>query len=39
MAHCATAAIVNLQVHGKCETITTRWRPVPLTWHFCYRWV
>lgn len=24
------------QVHGECETITTTWRPVPLTWHFCF---
>ena len=24
-------------MHDQCETITTQRRPVPLTWHFCYR--
>ncbi|KAK9846418.1 hypothetical protein WJX81_003415 [Elliptochloris bilobata] len=23
------------QVHGNCQTVVTRHRPVPLTWHFC----
>lgn len=22
--------------HGACETVRTRFRPVPLRWHFCY---
>ena len=25
-----------LQTHGPCNTITTRFRPVPLTWHWCH---
>ena len=25
-----------LQTHGPCKTITTRFRPVPLTWHWCH---
>ena len=25
-----------LQVHGQCETVMTRFRPVPLTWHYCH---
>ena len=24
------------QVHGRCETVVTKFRPVPLTWHFCF---
>ena len=24
------------QVHGECETTVTRFRPVPLTWQYCY---
>ena len=24
------------QVHGECETVITRFRPVPLTWHYCH---
>ena len=24
------------QVHGQCETVMTRFRPVPLTWHYCH---
>ena len=27
---------MDSQVHGHCETITTQWRPVPLTWLFCH---
>ncbi len=23
-------------MHGECETIVTRFRPVPLTWQYCY---
>ena len=26
-----------LQEHQECETIKTRFRPVPLHWHFVYR--
>ena len=25
------------QEHQECETIKTRFRPVPLHWHFVYR--
>jgi len=25
-----------VQVHGQCETVMTRFRPVPLTWHYCH---
>ena len=25
------------QVHGKCKTVVTKFRPVPLSWHFCYK--
>ena len=25
-----------LQTHGPCKTITTRFRPVPLTWQWCH---
>ncbi|KAL0028996.1 hypothetical protein WJX77_010606 [Trebouxia sp. C0004] len=24
------------KVHGQCETVMTRFRPVPLTWHYCH---
>ncbi len=27
---------VSTQVHGQCETVMTRFRPVPLTWHYCH---
>ena len=23
-------------MHGECQTIVTRFRPVPLTWQYCY---
>ena len=26
-----------MQVHGKCETVITKFRPVPLSWQFCYQ--
>ena len=26
----------DVQVHGGCETVVTRFRPVPLSWQFCY---
>ena len=26
-----------MQVHGKCETVVTKFRPVPLSWQFCYQ--
>lgn len=25
-----------MQVHGSCQTIVTKFRPVPLAWHFCF---
>ena len=28
--------MVWVQVHGQCETVMTRFRPVPLTWHYCH---
>ncbi|KAL3144002.1 hypothetical protein ABBQ32_003810 [Trebouxia sp. C0010 RCD-2024] len=24
------------KVHGQCQTVMTRFRPVPLTWHYCH---
>ena len=32
----AYACVSHGQVHGECETIVTRFRPVPLTWQYCY---
>lgn len=23
-------------MHGQCQTVVTRFRPVPLTWHYCH---
>ena len=28
--------VAMVQVHGQCETVMTRFRPVPLTWHYCH---
>ena len=28
---------IAVQVHGDCETVVTRFRPVPLSWQFCYQ--
>ena len=24
-------------MHGKCKTVVTKFRPVPLSWQFCYQ--
>ena len=26
-----------MQVHGNCKTVVTKFRPVPLSWQFCYQ--
>ena len=26
-----------MQVHGECKTVVTKFRPVPLSWQFCYQ--
>lgn len=28
---------VRMQVHGGCKTVVTKYRPVPLSWQFCYQ--
>ncbi len=33
---CVSKLGLWVQVHGQCETVMTRFRPVPLTWHYCH---